>query len=128
MPERDLTLAEVAELRRVTPRQLREFVRRHNIPILTTGKAIRFDAFALAALEEALRRPCRSKSSGGKTPAPSPLPASSGSPMARGGAYENALRLTTRDSRAKKPSPSKQKYSAPPGTAVVVPLSASRKP
>lgn len=33
-PQRDLTLAEVAELRRFTPRYLRELIRRHQIPVL----------------------------------------------------------------------------------------------
>jgi hypothetical protein len=33
MPERQPTLDEVAELRRVTPRYLREVVRRHQIPV-----------------------------------------------------------------------------------------------
>jgi len=37
LPSRDLTLAEVAELRRFTPRYLRELIRRHNIPVLRSG-------------------------------------------------------------------------------------------
>jgi hypothetical protein len=69
--ERDLTLAEVAELRQLTPRQLRDFVRRHQVPILTTGKAIRFDRVALAALEEALRRP---RMNPARVPEPTPTP------------------------------------------------------
>src|SRR6516225_1407669 len=58
-PQPDLTLAEVAELRRFTPRYLRELIRRHQIPVLRSGRLIRFDALSLFALEEALR--CRSR-------------------------------------------------------------------
>src|SRR5215470_3494492 len=65
-PQRDLTLAEVAELRRFTPRYLRELIRRHQIPVLRSGRLIRFDALSLSALEEALR--CHSLSSGANRP------------------------------------------------------------
>jgi excisionase family DNA binding protein len=54
-PLRDLTLAEVADLRRLTPRYLRDLIRQHGIPVLRSGRLIRFDAYALAALEEVLR-------------------------------------------------------------------------
>ena len=53
-PQRDLTLAEVVELRRFTPRYLRELVRRHQIPVLRSGRLIRFDTLSLCALEEPL--------------------------------------------------------------------------
>jgi excisionase family DNA binding protein len=52
--QRDLTLAEVAELRRFTPGYLCELIRRHQIPVLRSGRLIRFDALSLSALEEAL--------------------------------------------------------------------------
>jgi excisionase family DNA binding protein len=68
-PQRDLTLAEVAELRRFTPRYLRELVRRHQIPVLRSGRLIRFDALSLSALEETLR--CHSPSSGANPAVPS---------------------------------------------------------
>src|SRR5215472_12259511 len=68
LTQRDLTLVEVAELRRFTPRYLRELVRRHGIPVLRSGRLIRFDALALNALEEALR--CRSGLSAGNQPGP----------------------------------------------------------
>src|SRR5215469_2864944 len=61
------TLAEVAERYRFSERWLRDFIRKHNIPVFHTGKQIRFDAVAVAALEEALRRPCLSKSPAEKT-------------------------------------------------------------
>src|SRR5688572_19690997 len=114
MPNRDLTLAEVAELRRFTQRQLREFILRHKIPVFRTGKKITFNDRALAALEEALL--CRSKSSAAPTPAPSPSPAPSSYRTGRGSAFERALRLTTDDSPKKKPGRSKPGSSATPGT------------
>jgi excisionase family DNA binding protein len=46
-PQRDLTLAEVAELRRFTPRYLRELIRRYHIPVLRSGRLIRFDELSL---------------------------------------------------------------------------------
>src|SRR5215469_7762699 len=53
-PEPDLTLAEVAEIRRFTKRYLREFIRRHRIPVVHAGRWIRFDTLSLCALEEPL--------------------------------------------------------------------------
>src|SRR5215472_16776637 len=101
-PQRDLTLAEVAELRRFTPRYLRELVRRHEIPVLRSGRLIRFDALALNALEEALRQPCRSGSSAGSRPGPllsrAPSPA---------GAFNAVLKATTPSSPRRKLQPSK---------------------
>jgi hypothetical protein len=67
-----LTLADVAGDMHVTPRWLREVIRRHQIPVLRRGRVIRFDDLALRALEEALRSP--SKSSAAPTPARSPSP------------------------------------------------------
>src|SRR4029077_21080119 len=63
------TLNEVAERYQFTPRQLRDLVRRKDVPVLTTGRAIRFDDIAIQALEGALRR-CPSTLSPEKTPAP----------------------------------------------------------
>jgi hypothetical protein len=82
---------------RLTERALRDFVLRHNIPVLTTGKAIRFDRVARAALEEAMRRPRRSKSSDGKIPARS---RSSG--RSRVNSYEEVLSLARALSPKKK--------------------------
>src|SRR5215813_1797698 len=87
-PQRDLTLDEVAELRRFTPRYLRELIRRHQIPVLRSGRLIRFDAVSLRALEEALR--CRSESFPTSGPAASPSPAQSPER-----AFAAALRATT---------------------------------
>jgi hypothetical protein len=128
MPDRAFTLDEVAECYRFTPRWLRDFIRTHNIPVFHTGKQIRFDGLAIVALEEALRRPCPSKSADAKTAATrSPSAAPSNYPMARGSAFEHALNLTAPTSRAKKPPPLKQKSSATPGTGNVVALAPSRK-
>jgi hypothetical protein len=128
MAERHLTLAEVADQLQVMPRWLREFVGRHQIPVLRNGpagKIIRFDRVAITALEEALRRPCRSESSDEKTRAPSRSMAPSSYRTARGGAFERVLNLTTSTSPAKKRRPSKQKSCATPGTANVVPITVS---
>jgi hypothetical protein len=57
-----LTLQQVADEYAFTPRQLRDLVRRRQIEVLTTGKAIRFDEHALRQMQETLRR-CPSKSS-----------------------------------------------------------------
>src|ERR1700757_2702731 len=94
-PQRDLTLAEVAELRRFTPRYLRELIRRHQIPVLRSGRLIRFDALSLRALEEALR--CPSPSSAESRPEPSRSPA-----LSPGRAFAAALRATTPSSPRKK--------------------------
>src|SRR5215471_4957262 len=121
-PERDLTLAEVAELRRFTPRYLRELIRRHQIPVLRSGRLIRFDALALCALEEALRQPCRSKSPGGSPPARSQsagrLQATASSVARRA----TTLLLPGRKLRSLRPA-----YSAQNGTGNVVALAPSTK-
>src|ERR1700738_1785136 len=108
-PERDLTLDEVAPLRRFTPRYLRELVRRHSIPVLRSGRLIRFDRAALLALEEALR--CHSKSHAGPAPAPSRSAA-----LSPERAYASALRATTPRLRPKRQAPSKLPCSEPHGT------------
>src|SRR6516165_11695381 len=92
----DLTLAEVAELRRFTPRYLRELIRRHQIPVLRSGRLIRFDTLSLHALEEALR--CHSPSAGVNRLAPSP--SSAQSPER---ADVAALKATTPNSQRRKP-------------------------
>src|ERR1700739_2590847 len=107
MPECDLTLAEVAEIRRFTPRYLRELVRRHQIPVLRSGRLIRFDALSLRALEEVLR--CHSPSPAASLPARSRLAARS-----PGNAYDAALKATTQSSRPKKLPPWRPKSSEPP--------------
>lgn len=63
------TIEEVAAELRVKQRWLRRLVRAEKIPVLQRGRVIRFDALARAALHEALRAPCPSKSSGAQTPA-----------------------------------------------------------
>jgi hypothetical protein len=89
----DRTLAEIAAGKQFTPRQLREFVRRHQIPVLTTGKGgvIRFDRLALVALEEALRAPGPSPSADEKIPALSSSRGRSVFPTVRGDAFAQAL-------------------------------------
>src|SRR3984893_4330485 len=120
MPERDLTLAEVAELRRFTPRYLRHLVRRHRLRVLRSGRLIRFDKVALCALEEALR--CRSPSPAADPPARSPSPA-----MSADAAFAAALRATTPSSPRKKPRRSRPSSCAPPGTENVVAFGLSPK-
>src|SRR5215471_422151 len=55
--ERPLTLEEVCEHYRMSERAVRDVVRKHQVPVLTTGRgrAIRFDSIAQAKFEEALR-------------------------------------------------------------------------
>jgi hypothetical protein len=118
--DRDLTLAEVAELRRFTPRYLRELIRRHQIPVLGSGRLIRFDTLALCALEEALR--CHSPSSGANRPERSQSPA-----LSPARAFAAALRLTNPSSRPKKLQRSRLRSSAQPGTASVADLEVSPK-
>jgi len=60
--ERLLTLAEVAHRFQFKQRWLRQFVRRHRIPVLGSRNQIRFDPAALNSLEEALRLHWRSNS------------------------------------------------------------------
>src|SRR5438132_12848175 len=120
VPDRDLTLAEVAELRRFSPRYLRELVRWHSIPVLRSGRLSRFDPVSLHALEEVLR--CRSKSPAGPAPAPSP---SVGLSPER--AYASALRATTPRLRPKRQPPSKLPCSERHGTANVVALARSQR-
>src|SRR5262245_21066018 len=114
-PERDLTLAEVAELRRFTPRYLRDLIRRHHIPVLRSGWLIRLDALSLSVLEEALR--CHSPSSVGNRPAPS---RSAG--LSRANAYAAALKATTPNSPPKRQLPLRPKSCERNGTANVVVL------
>src|SRR5215475_1470089 len=98
-----LTLAEVAELHRFRPRYLRAFIRRHGIPVLRSGRLIRFDALALCALEEALRCP---------SPSPAAVPVAVLSPppaLSPAVAYANALRATTPNSPRKRRQPSRQR-------------------
>jgi excisionase family DNA binding protein len=101
-----LTVVEVAELYGYQKRYILELVRRHRIPVLGTGRMIRFDRVALDALEEALR--FRSPSPAANRPAPSPSPGAS--PDA---AFNAALKRLTRDSPKKKPHSSKPSSCAP---------------
>jgi excisionase family DNA binding protein len=50
-----MTLQQVAAWLQVSPRWLRDFVRRKPVPFLKAGRAMRFDKHALAALEDELR-------------------------------------------------------------------------
>src|SRR5262249_39394957 len=103
------TLREVARLYQFTSRYLRELVRRHNIPVLGSGRMIRFDAPALDALETALR--CRSQLSAAHLAgmsSPSPAPS-----RARASVVER--RVMTLLSPEKRQSPSKPKSCAANG-------------
>jgi hypothetical protein len=127
MLERHKTLAEVADQLQVKERWLRALVNSKDIPVLRRGRVIRFDAFALRSLEEALRQ-CPSKSPAGPTPAPSPSRAPLNYPTARGSAFDDVLKLTIGGSPKKKPTRPKSKSSVMPGTASVVGLDFSRRP
>jgi excisionase family DNA binding protein len=50
------TIEDVAEHLGVTPRSVRQIVRKHRVPVLSTGRHIRFDDQALEALYAVLRR------------------------------------------------------------------------
>ena len=119
-PQRDLTLAEVAELRRFTPRYLRELIRRYQIPVLRSGRLIRFDALSLKALETVLR--CHSPS-----PDANPAERSRSAAQLRANAYAAALKATTLSSPPKRQPPLRSKFYEQNGTANVVVLDPSPK-
>jgi excisionase family DNA binding protein len=122
MVDRLSTLTEIAEQLQMSERKLRRIIRQRDIPVLEAGRDIRFDAEAVIALKEALRRPCRSGSIDAKT-------ARTGRSTSRlmGSAYEQALKLATEGSRGKRQRPSKPNSSDPLGTANVVALDHSPK-
>jgi len=111
----------------ITPASVRKIVRKHRVPVLSTGRHIRFDDIALAAFMEVLR--CRSQSPVAATAAkPSTSRAVSTYRAGRSSEYANALRLTGSLSRARKRPRSKPESSATDGTASVVALAPSRRP
>jgi excisionase family DNA binding protein len=116
------TLREIAEQLKFSERKLRDIIRRHDIPVLQAGRDIRFNERAIAALEEALLRPCRSGSTDAKA-----LHSSKSTLRSRGNAYAEARKLLTEGSRARRPQRSKQSSSEPPGTGNVVALDHSRR-
>jgi hypothetical protein len=123
------TIEQVAEeYRFLSVRHLREFIRRHAIPVLSAGKRLTvFDDQALYALEKAMR--CPSPSAAATTAVKTSI--SSGVSTYRAGRsseYENALRLTGSLSHARKQPRSKPRSSATDGTANVVALDPSRRP
>jgi hypothetical protein len=122
------TLDEVAAELRVTSRWLRKVVKDRAVPVLRKGRIIRFDALARAALQEALRQPCPSRSSDEKTPGRSPSPAPSSYRMGRGSAFDRALALTTSGSPKKKLARSKPVSCETPTMANVVALDRFPKP
>ena len=120
------TLLEVAADMQVTPRWLRQFITKHQIPVLRAGRVIRLDLLAQRALEEAMR-PCPSPSPTVKEAGASSSPARSFLPMARGDAFAALLNLATRSSPGSRRRPSKDKCCATPGTDNVLALDPSRK-
>jgi excisionase family DNA binding protein len=116
------TLSEIAERLKFSERKLRQIIRQRNIPVLEAGRDIRFDARALSALEEALRRPCRSGSIDARA-------ARIGRSMSRfqGSAFDEARKLLTEGLREKRPRRLRQTSSDQPGTANVVALDHSHK-
>jgi hypothetical protein len=120
MPDGGFTLASrplaaVAGELGVKERWLRRFIQRHRIPVLRSGRIIRFDDLALRALEEAMR--CRSESPAGTETAPLRLAAGSTMPTVRSDEFANALNLTSGRSPKKKPPRSRRDSCATPGTA-----------
>src|SRR5262252_4638277 len=89
------TLEEIAAQYRFTPRYLRELIRKHALPVLRSGRLVRFDALALAALEEVLR--CPSPSPVADQPARSPSVG-----MLAERAYSAVLRATIPSSPGRK--------------------------
>ena len=117
------TLSEIADQLHFSERKLRRIIRQRDIPVLEAGRDIRFDDRALIALEEALRRPCRSASTAVKA-----APITKSMSRSRGNAYEEARRLLTEDLPENRQPQLRPISSAPRGTASVVALDHSRKP
>ena len=111
------TLSEIADRLKFSERKLRQLIRQYEIPVLAAGRDIRFDQQAIAALEEALRRSCRSGSTAAKA-----ADTTRSTSRLLGSAYEQARKLLTEDLREKRPPRSRSTSSEPPGTANVVAL------
>ncbi len=60
MTDRALTRVQAAERYGISERHLRHLEGEHQIPVLRLGRAVRYDAKALAALEHATRCPSKS--------------------------------------------------------------------
>ena len=116
----ELTLAQAAEIFHKKPRWLRNYVKKHKIPVLKPGRDLLFDDIALSALREAMR--CHSPSPGAGEPAR--LPSAGLSPDA---AYAAALKVTIRSLRQKKPGRSRRNSSEQLGTGNVVALEPGQK-
>jgi hypothetical protein len=121
-PERLQTIEEVAAHFAVTPRLLREMIKRHQIPVLRSSRRIvRFDTLALRSLEEALR--CRSESPA----APTARTFSRSKAVSRANEFASVLNRITDGSRKRRLPPSRPKFSEASGMASVVALDPSRK-
>src|SRR5262252_7566215 len=116
------TAAEIAERLKWSERKLRRIVREREIPVLEEGRDIRFDARALTALEEALRKSCQSGSTAAKGARTCKSTSQSGK-----NAYERALKRLSSLSPAKRRQSRKPNSSEAPGTANVVALDPSLK-
>jgi excisionase family DNA binding protein len=121
------TIEDVAEHLGVTPRSVRQIVRKHHVPVLSTGRHIRFDDHAITAFYEALR--CRSQSTNAPTvlAAPSKSRASSSYRMGGQSKFDEVQARLAAGSRSKRPPRSKRKSSETPITANVVALDPTRK-
>ena len=113
------TRAEVAREYRIHPRTLHRLEKDYGIPVLRPGRAVIYDAIAIAALEEACRlksEPARAVKVSGS---PAPL-----RPQARqkGSEYAAELAAMTAERQLKRPPRLPRKSSAMPTMGRVVAL------
>jgi hypothetical protein len=121
------SIEDVAAHLDITPASVRKIVRKHRVPVLSTGRHIRFDDIALAAFMEVLR--CRSQSTVEKI---DPLPHSKSrglSSYRMGGKSKfDEVRERLIAGSQRKPQPRSRRGScATPTTESVVALDPTRK-
>jgi hypothetical protein len=121
------TIEDVAAHLDITPRSVRQIVRKHNVPVLSTGRHIRFDDHAITAFYEVLR--CRSLSTSAPTVPVAPSKSRASSNYRTGGKSKfDEVRARLIAGLQLKPQPrSKRKSSGTPITANVVALDPTRK-
>ena len=120
------TLEEVAAQYRFSERKLRELIKKHNLPVLQSGKRlIRFDRLALNALEEALRRPCLIGSPPEKTA--TERSQSRGRTRSPAAALDSARKAITDALQRKRPGSSRRNISGKNTSGEVIPIRRSRK-
>jgi excisionase family DNA binding protein len=120
------TIEDVATHLGVTPRSVRQIVRKHHVPVLSTGRHIRFDDHAITAFYEALR--CRSQSTNAPTVLAAPSKSRAPSNYRTGGksTFDEVRERLIADLQPKRPPRSKRKSSETPTTGSVVALDPTR--